>query len=194
MNILVSGPEHLNFPGEETDSEVLGCDGTGGCDGAGTGLLRPFHSDPESRDGVKAQGREVQPTTAPQMSAALAGEKPTRLSPTALVSEGRAGKAEGRKGVNAEAEGAARAKAKGWGQPCLQEKWEEARLQGAKAAVRGRVASGRGGQGRWPSPVWFQGWEGWDELHKWCFWRLVRLIEQDACLTTGPCFQTTGDI
>ena len=94
------------------------------------------------------------------MSAVLTWEKLTRLSPTALVSEGRA------------REGRREERCLAWRQKA-QPEWKQevgaavsaevggAGLWGAKGVrPAGRVGSGHPGQGRRPSPVLFQSWEG----------------------------------
>lgn len=95
----------------------------------------------------------------------------------ALVSEEELGRQKRRKVFSVEAEGTARVEGKKWEQQCLQKKWEEPVCGEQRAFVLcGRVGSGHRGQGRRPSPVLFQSWEGYSELRKWCCRRLVRLI------------------
>lgn len=64
-----------------------------------------------------------------------------------LVLEGKAEKAEERTGINVEAEGTARAKAKRYEMQSMQKKWEEASLWEQRVCVwEGRVGSRRAWQ------------------------------------------------
>ena len=161
VNIPVSWPEDHNFPAEEADWEARGCDGRGGWDGPGKGLCGLHTQLQRARMVSRPRGGGTAHNSPSGCLQCWPGKSWHACPRWPSCQREELGRQKRRKAFSVEAEGTAWVEGKKWEQQCLQKKWEEPVCGEQRAFVLcGRVGSGHRGQGRRPSPVLFQIWEG----------------------------------